>query len=137
MRGMVLITAAGLAGWVGWTATWAGSDPADALAPANDTISRLERRIAELEARLERLESQSTGVFPALGAVPLLPPTQPTTTQRPNLPSPYVVPGYPQYLFGPSPQPAPLRNPIETQELNGVKFGVYLLGQENPATIRE
>lgn len=137
MRGMALIRAAGLAGFIGWTATWAGSDPADALAPANDTIARLERRIAELEARLERLESQSTGVFPALGAVPFLPPGQPPMTHRPIAPSPFVVPGNPTYLLGQPPNPAPSRNPIETQEVNGVKFGVYLLGQEAPATSRK
>jgi hypothetical protein len=136
MRGMVLIMAAGLAGLVGWTATWASSTPADALSPANDTIARLERRVAELEARLERLESQSTGVFPALGAVPFLPPGQSPMTHRPIAPSPFAVPGNPPYLLGLPPNPASSRNPIETQEVNGVKFGVYLLGQEAPATSR-
>ncbi|MBI1345988.1 hypothetical protein GC163_06840 [bacterium] len=88
-----------------------GGPAADALRPENDRVTQLERRIAELEQRLARLE-QNPGVQPAVQYVTPIPSRYFATPANP-------VPGT---------QPAPLPEP--SNEINGIKFRMYLLGGE-------
>lgn len=91
---------------------WGQSDiAADAMRPENDRVTQLERRIAELESRLARIE-QKSGIQPAVQYVTPIPPLYftPPGTHLPGTP------------------PAPLPEP--SSEINGVKFRLYLLGDE-------
>jgi|GEM_PF-5792657 len=91
---------------------WGQPDSAaDATRPENDRVRQLERRIAVLEERLARIE-QRQGVQPAVQYVTPIPPQYFTTPATP-------IPGTP---------PAPLPEP--SSEINGVKFRLYLLGDE-------
>lgn len=99
---VVALSVAGLIG-VAWAAE-RGEAPVDAVAPDNDRLVQLERRIAALEDRLDAVERRQS--VPA-----------PVTAN-------WVAPA-------PAPQPLPQTNELET---NGVKFRLYLLGSEQPAT---
>lgn len=94
--------------------------PADAITPQNRSaeqlrIEQLEREVAQLRERLARIEARQ-GV-----------------QQTVYLPPPTWTPALPAPLVAPVPAPLP---PSGGQEINGVKFRMFLLGgdDEKPAS---
>lgn len=98
---------------------WA-ADPfdeaADAFVPENDRIAQLERRVAQLEARLSIAEQKLplSWTVPAMHWAPAAP-----------------TPAWPQSVAPPQPLPQP-----GEQEMNGVKFRLFLLSDEFSAPTR-
>ncbi|OYW24551.1 MAG: hypothetical protein B7Z55_01830 [Planctomycetales bacterium 12-60-4] len=131
--------------WIGGSAAVAilagatsllGSAPADATRPENDRIVQLERQVADLQRRLERLEA-SQGVRPAVQfftpenpyftPVPdAVPGTDPSAAPRTT----YLPPNLPWTSVVPQLVPVPPPPPDAGQDINGVKFKIFLLSSE-------